>query len=59
MDAYTPKKRPIRYFLKDALAEDSVESDSVDKENLYETAYKRFCSAHGLAVLLYEIIVQL
>jgi putative DNA primase/helicase len=40
---------PLGYFLKDAIAEDSVESDKTIKEALYQ-AYKRFCNEHELAV---------
>lgn len=40
---------PIGYFKREALAEDSVESDKVSKETLYQ-AYKRFCQEHNLAV---------
>ena len=36
------------------MAEDSVESDEVPKEELYQ-AYKRFCNDHSLAVLSKEI----
>jgi len=36
------------------VAEDSVESDEVPKEELYQ-AYKRFCNDHSLAVLSKEI----
>lgn len=40
---------PVGYFLKDAIAQESVESDKIDKDVFYE-AYKRFCSEHALAV---------
>jgi putative DNA primase/helicase len=40
---------PLNYFLTDAIAEDSVESDKVTKDELYE-AYKRFCNMNRLAV---------
>lgn len=40
---------PLGYFLKDGLAEDSIESDRTDKD-LFYFAYKRFCNEHELAV---------
>ena len=40
---------PIGCFRREALAEDSVETDKTTKESLYQ-AYKRFCQEHNLAV---------
>jgi P4 family phage/plasmid primase-like protien len=40
---------PLGYFLKDAIALDSVETDKTTKDFLYQ-AYKRFCKEHELAV---------
>jgi putative DNA primase/helicase len=48
-ERYLLAVNPIEAFLKDAIAEDSVESDSIPKEVLYQ-AYKRFCSNYSLAV---------
>lgn len=40
---------PIEAFLKDAVAEDSIATDSTSKEAFYQ-AYKRFCNTYGLAI---------
>jgi putative DNA primase/helicase len=40
---------PVRYFLRDAVAEDSVESDTTTKDSMYQ-AYKYFCNVRNLAV---------
>lgn len=48
-ERYLLAVNPIEAFLKDAIAEDSVESDSIPKENLYQ-AYKQFCNNYSLAV---------
>lgn len=40
---------PLKYFISDALAEDSIESDKTPKDTFYE-AYIRFCNGHKLAV---------
>lgn len=53
-ERYILAASPIDAFLEDAVAEDSVESDEVTKEALYQ-AYKRFSNDHSLAVLSKEI----
>jgi P4 family phage/plasmid primase-like protien len=52
-ERYVLATSPIEAFLDDAVAEDSVESDEVTKEALYQ-AYKRFSNDHSLAVLSKE-----
>jgi hypothetical protein len=45
----------MRQILTDAVAEDSVESDTIVKERLYQ-AYRRFCESHKLAIFSKEIL---
>jgi len=52
-ERYTTAASPIEVFLKDAMAEDSIESDVVTKERLYQ-GYIRFCNNHKLAILSKE-----
>jgi P4 family phage/plasmid primase-like protien len=52
-ERYTTTASPIEAFLEEAVAEDSVESDFVTKERLYQ-AYTRFCNKHNLAILSKE-----
>jgi P4 family phage/plasmid primase-like protien len=52
-ERYVLAASPIEAFLDDAVAEDSVESDEVPKEEFYQ-AYKRFCNDHRLAILSKE-----
>ena len=52
-DRYAIAANPVEAFLEDAVAEDSVESDTVVKERLYQ-AYRRFCKKHNLAILSKE-----
>ena len=52
-ERYTIAADPVKAFLEDAVAEDSVESDTVVKERLYQ-AYRRFCKKHNLAILSKE-----
>lgn len=44
---------PVKAFLAEAVAEDSVESDTVVKATLYQ-AYMQFCKKHNLAILSKE-----
>lgn len=50
---YTVAANPIEAFLEEVTAEDSVESDSVTKEQLYQ-GYVRFCKERKLAILSKE-----
>ncbi|MDQ6864308.1 MAG: primase-like DNA-binding domain-containing protein, partial [Thermoproteota archaeon] len=43
----------VEAFLEDAVADDSVESDIVTKETVYQ-AYRLFCNNHNLAILSKE-----
>lgn len=52
-ERYTIAADPIKAFLEDAVAEDSVESDTVVKEIFYQ-AYLRFCNKNNLAILSKE-----
>jgi putative DNA primase/helicase len=54
-DRYAIAANPVEAFLQDAVAEDSVESDTVVKEIFYQ-AYLRFCNKHNLAILSKEIL---
>ena len=48
-ERYLLSTDPIEAFIKDAVAEDSVEIDAVTKEMFYQ-AYRLFCIEHKLAV---------
>ena len=48
-ERYMVAINPIQAFIKDAVAEDSVVSDVVPKEILYQ-AYRHFCNEHKLAI---------
>lgn len=52
-ERYTLAANPVEAFLEDAVADDSVESDVVVKELLYQ-AYLHFCKEHKLAILSKE-----
>jgi Poxvirus D5 protein-like len=52
-DRYAIAADPIKAFLEEAIAENSVESDTVVKEIFYQ-AYLRFCNKHNLAILSKE-----
>jgi D5 protein-like len=52
-ERYTIAADPIKAFLEDVIAEDSVVTDTVMKERLYQ-AYRRFCKKHNLAILSKE-----
>jgi phage/plasmid-associated DNA primase len=52
-DRYETAANPIEAFLREAVAEDSVVTDTVVKEVLYQ-AYLRFCKKHNLAILSKE-----
>jgi putative DNA primase/helicase len=54
-DKYTYAANPVEAFLQDAVAEDSLESDTVVKEGLYQ-AFRRFCKKHNLAILPKESV---
>lgn len=48
-ERYELATNPITSFVKDAISEDSVESDKTTKEQLYQ-AYRRFCKDNTLAI---------
>jgi putative DNA primase/helicase len=52
-DRYAIAANPVESFLQEAVAEDSVESDTVVKERFYQ-AYRRFCNKYNLAILSKE-----
>jgi phage/plasmid-associated DNA primase len=54
-DRYAITANPVDAFLEEAVAEDSVESDTVVKEILYQ-AYRQFCKNHSLPILSKEIL---
>jgi putative DNA primase/helicase len=49
---------PIKAFFEDAVADDSTENDSVDKEEFYQ-AYIKFSKYHKLPVLGYQTFCKL
>ena len=52
-ERYSIVADPVKAFLEEAVAEDSVESDTVVKDKLYQ-AYRRFCNKYNLAILSKE-----
>ena len=52
-ERYSIVADPVKAFLEEAVAEDSLESDTVVKERLYQ-AYRQFCKNHNLAILSKE-----
>ena len=57
-ERYTIAADPIKTFLEDAVAEDSVVTDPVVKERFYQ-AYRRFCKNHNLAILSKESLSKI
>lgn len=48
---------PIKSFLEDAVAEDSIESDWITKPDFYD-AYTKFCNRHKIAIKPIEIFAK-
>jgi P4 family phage/plasmid primase-like protien len=48
-EKYELATNPVMWFIKDAITEDSVESDKTTKDQLFH-AYRRFCKQNTLAV---------